>query len=276
MVTKCNGTCLINTDKINLLFDTLWEQYILLAPSALKIRNMFAKTQNKKIINDHIALRTINNEICNIEVLSKTFIELGYSKKENFNFENKHLNAYCFRHKNDIYPSIFISELKLNEMSDYTRNILSSSILDIPTNILNSNNIVSSGKHWSISYEVYNKLYKESEYAAWFYVFGFVANHFTISINHLEQFDTIEQVNNHLKQNNYKLNTAGGEIKGSKKVLLEQSSTLAEKVNVLFSDGEYKIPSCFYEFIKRHKNKEGVLYNSFITKSADKIFESTN
>ena len=81
MVTKCNGACVINANKINLLFDTLWEQYILLAPSALKIRNMFAKTQNKKIINDHIALRTINNEICNIEVLSKTFIELGYSKK---------------------------------------------------------------------------------------------------------------------------------------------------------------------------------------------------
>lgn len=263
-------------NKINKLFNTLWEQYILLAPQALEIRNMFQSTQNKEIINDHIALRTVNSDICNIEVLSKSFIELGYSQKENFNFENKHLNAYCFRHTNDIYPSIFISELKLNEMSDYVQEILNSSILAIPTEVLNSNNIVSSGRAWPISYDVYTKLYEQSEYAAWFYVFGFAVNHFTISINHLETFTTIEEVNDYLKGNQYNLNTSGGEIKGSEEVLLEQSSTLAEKIDIEFSDGIHKIPSCFYEFIKRHKDEKGILYNSFIVESADKIFESTN
>lgn len=45
---------------------------------------------------------------------------------------------------------------------------------------------------------------------------------------------------------------------------------------VNFSDGKKQIPSCYYEFAKRYKDSDGKLYQGFVAKSADKIFESTN
>ncbi|GIR11240.1 MAG: hypothetical protein CM15mP22_6600 [Gammaproteobacteria bacterium] len=35
------------------------------------------------------------------------------------------------------------------------------------------------GRKWEIDYEKYIELSKESEYAAWLYVWGFCPNHFT-------------------------------------------------------------------------------------------------
>ena len=128
----------------------------------------------------------------------------------------------------------------------------------------------------SISYEIYEQLREESEYAAWLYVFGYRANHFTVSINHLENFKGIGEVNSFLKSNGFTLNSSGGEIKGSPNQLLEQSSTLADRVKVTFGDGTFEIPLCYYEFAQRYKDTEGNLFNGFVAGSADKIFESTD
>jgi len=45
---------------------------------------------------------------------------------------------------------------------------------------------------------------------------------------------------------------------------------------VQFTDGKKEIPSCYFEFAKRYLLDSGELYQGFIAKSADKIFESTN
>jgi len=258
------------------LFDKLWKKYVVLAPDAIKIKELFQKTQQKPIINDHIALRTISNKKCNIDMISKNFTSLGYERKEYFNFESKNLDAYYFQHKNTNYPKVFISELRLSAFDIKVQNILNSAIEKIPNDVLHVDDIVSSGRHWDISYKVYNELYEQSEYAAWFYVFGFTANHFTIFINQLENFESIEEVNDFVKEHGYSLNVSGGEIKGSAEIMLEQSSTLAQSIEIEFIEGIYAIPSCFYEFAKRYEDKDGKLYQSFVTSSADKIFESTN
>ena len=108
------------------------------------------------------------------------------------------------------------------------------------------------------------------------YVWGFRANHFTIFINYLEKIDSIESLNTFLKEKGYKLNTSGGEIKGTREQLLKQSSTLADMVAVEFTEGSYNIPCCYYEFAERFEKSPGELYNGFIASSADKIFESTD
>jgi hypothetical protein len=77
-------------------------------------------------------------------------------------------------------------------------------------------------------------------------------------------------------QNGFMMNTAGGEIKGTKEELLKQSSIMADIVEVEFVEGKYRIPACYYEFAERFPLPDGKLYNGFIAKSADKIFESTN
>lgn len=119
-------------------------------------------------------------------------------------------------------------------------------------------------------------LLKESEYAAWTAAWGYRANHFTVSINYLAGFETIEAVNQKLIDANFEMNTTGGLVKGSPEVLLEQSSTLADNFNVKFSDCEMQIPSCFYEFALRYNKPDGEVYTGFVAASADKIFESTN
>ena len=127
-----------------------------------------------------------------------------------------------------------------------------------------------------LSFETYNRLREESEYAAWFYVFGFRANHFTVSVNALKKYNTIVKVNELLKENGFVLNTSGGEVKGEITDLLQQSSTMSDMVKVEFTEGIYEVPSCYYEFAQRYPDTNGELYSGFISKSADKIFESTN
>jgi hypothetical protein len=62
------------------------------------------------------------------------------------------------------------------------------------------------------------------------YVYGFRANHFTINVNALTNSKNLEELNAYLKENNWKMNGSGGEIKGTPEQLLEQSSTLADFV----------------------------------------------
>jgi hypothetical protein len=146
----------------------------------------------------------------------------------------------------------------------------------IPENFTEDPTFLCQGRPWDLKYSDYQILKEVSEYAAWMSAYGFRANHFTVSINHLKNFSGIHKVNQFLKDNGFELNAAGGEVKGSPEDLLEQSSTIAYNKVVEFKDGRYVIPSCYYEFAKRHQKPNGELFRGFVAGSADKIFESTN
>ena len=126
------------------------------------------------------------------------------------------------------------------------------------------------------SFNIYQKLREESEYAAWLYVNGFRANHFTVSVNALKKLDSIQKVNRFLKSKGFALNDAGGEIQGTPDELLEQSSIRAGIIKMQFREGVFEVPGCYYEFARRYPGPDGKLYSGFIAKSANKIFESTN
>ncbi|PLX13716.1 MAG: DUF1338 domain-containing protein, partial [Marinilabiliales bacterium] len=197
--------------------------------------------------------------------------------KGQYTFEEKKLYAKHYEHENPLYPRVFISQLKTKEFSKFLQEIVKNIIDEIPTKKLNSESLVYSGILWSTpSLEVYNQLKEESEYAGWLYVNGFRANHFTVSINNLDNYTSIESVNQLLKDNGFKLNDSGGEIKGTPEELLEQSSIKAGLVKRSFKEGSYEITGCYYEFAKRYPDEDGKLYSGFIAKSADKIFESTD
>ena len=144
---------------------------------------------------------------------------------------------------------------------------------DLPT----AENLIYSQNPWiKPSYKNYQQLREESEYAAWMYVFGFRANHFTVFVNFLENFQSLEELNNFLINNGFELNSSGGTIKGNEQLFLKQSSTLADKVKIRFEEGFYTIPACYYEFAQRFSLPNGELFQGFIANSADKIFESTD
>jgi hypothetical protein len=263
--------------RLNTIFSRLWTDYVSQNPSAGKIYGLFTD-EGEKVENDHIAFRTLGYPEIDIDVLALPFICNGYVPRGEYFFKDKHLYAKHFESSRDKNaPRIFISRLILSECSDFLQNTLREAFDKVKPEELNSTELIFSGSIFKpLSFDIYNKLREESEYAAWFYVFGFRANHFTVSINSLIKFNTIQGVNELLKKNGFILNNSGGEIKGSHEDLLQQSSTIADKVKVGFVEGFFEVPCCYYEFAKRYPDSTGKLYSGFVAKSADKIFESTD
>ncbi|WP_113905821.1 DUF1338 domain-containing protein [Aliidiomarina celeris] len=255
-------------------FEALWQDYISRTPSAAKVHQVLGK--GAAIINDHVAFRTFNLAPVQLETLAKHFEAMGYFANGDYHFEQKKLRAKHFEHSNPELPKIFISELLVEEFSPELQSFVKNIVAQIPVDAVNSPEFLFSGTHWNLDYSRYEQLLSESEYAAWLSAFGFCANHFTVSVNQLHDFDTLEHVNEQLKDAGFTLNTSGGEIKGSPDVFLEQSSTMADEIEVRFSDRVEKIPSCFYEFARRYELPNGGMYTGFVAASADKIFESTN
>ncbi len=259
------------------LLAALWEKYVAITPSALEIQKLFA-ANGETIHNDHIALRTYNDPRVNISVLEKPFVAAGYEAMGEYIFVEKKLFAKHYQHKTDkLAPKIFISELKLEECSEFLQTSVKALLDGCNPEVFQAEDLILKGRVWGdLSYPLYDKLREESEYAAWMYVYGFCANHFTVNVNELADFETLESVNDFLEQQGFKLNASGGKIKGTPAQLLEQSSTLGDKLETVFKEGVHLIPSCYYEFALRHPDENGDLYQGFIAASADKIFESTD
>jgi hypothetical protein len=259
------------------LLDKLWEQYTAITPSAEKIKALLSKN-GTPITNDHIALRTYNDPRVNLEVLEKSFLDRGYESCGTYDFVSKKLFARHYEHRFDNgAPSIFISELKLEMCSAGLQRIVKEILDSCDANLFSQPDLVLKGRVWGKpSYPLYSILREESEYAAWMYVFGFRANHFTVSVNDLADFETVESLNKFLEREGWKLNISGGKIKGSAAELLEQSSTLGDVLGIEFKEGRHYIPTCYYEFARRYRDENGNLFKGFITSSANKIFESTD
>ncbi|MDN5216644.1 DUF1338 domain-containing protein [Fulvivirgaceae bacterium BMA12] len=258
------------------LLGFLWEEYQKNTPSAGRIHKLLAE-KGEKVVNDHIALRTVNLPPVSLDRIAEVLSDLGYAAKDDYDFPEKRLKARHFEREDKKGPKIFVSELILQNFSQQLQEQLTICFHQIPLGLLSTGAFIYSGRTWgTISYKTYLSLLKESEYAAWLYVYGFCVNHFTVDVGQLNTLDSLQKMNDFLKQNGFTLNQTGGEIKGSPAQLLEQSSIMADNKWIRFAEGTYEIPSCYYEFAKRYADADGKLFDGFIAKSADKIFESTN
>ncbi len=249
------------------------------------------------IENDHIAFRTMGVPQLGIQSLEKIFLHYGYTKKDYLYFEQKKLNAYWYAPPTDKHPRIFISELRIDDLSDdvqkiirsYTDEVLSDPVLDLN---LDDAKAVDAFLHKGLwrtpTIEDYEKLAEESEYASWVIFNHYYLNHFTISVHNLpEGYNTMEKFDDFLEKNGFKLNTSGGRIKVSPDGKLRQSSTVAKMIEASFANGETKlIPGSYVEFAERlvldefkHLPKDQIkrehLRDGFEAGNADKIFEST-
>jgi len=261
--------------KLAALLDKMWADYLDINPEARSIYQLFLK-EGERIENDHIALRTFNHPRVSLDVVSRPFLLAGYVYSGDYHFPEKKLYAKHYQHPDPTLPKIFISELLLEKFSPELQKTIHLLVDQIPEGAENQFDFVSSGRPWNVDSKTYQNLLKESEYAAWVAAFGYRPNHFTVFVNKLKKFNNLTELNSMLKAQGYKLNASGGEIKGSREVCLEQSSTMANSIEVSFSDKVLSIPACYYEFAKRYPMSNGELYQGFVAASADKIFESTN
>jgi hypothetical protein len=260
---------------LNQLLKTLWKDYGQLNPSAVRVHDILTR-RGETVLNDHVALRTYDDKKIDLHQMAKVFIKHGYVAKGEYVFVEKKLFALHFEHQDLNLPKIFISHLESSKLSTSSQKIISSLVAQVPEGSNERPDFCVSGRPWKVTHKEYSQLLEESEYAAWMAAFGFRVNHFTVNVNALKGFKDLQSLNEFIKAQGYKLNASGGEIKGSKAVYLEQSSTLADKVKVKFEDGTFEIPSVYYEFALRYPLADGKLYQGFVEKSADKIFESTD
>lgn len=253
--------------------------------------------QQSEIINDHIAFRTLGLPNLGIDSFEKIFLHYGYVKRDCYYFEGKKLNAYWYSPPTENYPRIFMSELRVNDLSEQAQEIINhytQHISSDPVDRLDLNDSKAVGDFfydplWNLpALTDYKILLEESEYAAWVIYNRYYLNHYTISVHNLpSDYNTVEKFNTFLESIGIVLNSSGGKIKVSKDGLLKQSSTVAEMIQAEFVNGEqYEIAGSYVEFAERlplpqiSNLENGTLSqvhrrDGFESANADKIFEST-
>jgi Domain of unknown function (DUF1338) len=250
-----------------------------------------------EIENDHIAFRSLGVPHLGITSLEKIFVHLGYVRRDPYYFSAKKLNAFWYAPPEPHLPRIFLSELRVDDLPErskavvyrYTRTIEADPVdaLDLG-DAAAIDRFLHSG-NWPVpSWEDYQLLAADSEYASWAIYNRYYLNHFTISVHNLPAgYNTVAGFNRFLEQHGFVLNDSGGKIKMSPDGGLLQSSTVARMVTAEFAGGQRKeIPGSYVEFaerrvlpafahlpasaIRREHRREG-----FEAGNADKIFEST-
>lgn len=257
------------------LLDRLWEDYVASTPQALRIHQLLA-SRGERIGNDHVALRTVDLGGLGLGALARPFELAGWQPRDPYRFDDKKLNARYWQHPDPALPKVFISELCVAELSARAQELLAGLVAQVPAGFAEREDLPWAGRPWQLPHATYVELLAESEYAAWVAAFGFRTNHFTVDVRQLSTFASLPELNAFLEQHGFALNRSGGVIKGTPADHLEQSSTLADSIDVSFDDGVRRLPSCYYEFALRHPLPDGALFQGFVPASANRIFESTD
>ena len=291
----------MNTTTLETVLSGLMRRYTERVPDVAQI--LEAMQQNKligspdEIENDHIAFRTLGVPHLGLTSFEKIFKALGYTRRDHYHFAGKKLDAYWYSPPSEKLPRIFVSELRVADLSESARAIITSytdAIQSDPVDALDLTNPleIDAFLHaplWRLpTLADYLELAKESEYAAWVIHNRYYLNHYTISVHNLPApFNTLEKFNEFLESRGVVLNTSGGKIKKSPDGLLLQSSTVAEMLEAEFADQQHHtISGSYVEFaerivlpqfanlepsqLTREHRREG-----FEAGNADKIFEST-
>lgn len=211
------------------ILDALFAVYAQRVPDVKKITQAMVDkglvSSQADIINDHVAFRTMGVKNLGIASFEKIFLAHGYEKRDSFYFEVKKLDANWYAPPTPDLPRVFISELKVDQLSKTTQKIIykyTNTVKSDPVDQLDVMDAKAVATYfqtplWELpSLEDYEHLLTESEYAAWVIYNRYYLNHYTISVHDLPQaYNTLEPFNSFLTSIGIQLNTSGGEIKTS-------------------------------------------------------------
>ncbi|WP_097128636.1 DUF1338 domain-containing protein [Spirosoma fluviale] len=294
------------TQTLDAVLDGLMSRYSERVPDVHKVIDAMIATgiiqSAEEIENDHIAFRTMGVPNMGLASFGKIFAHYGYERRDEFNFIGKKLTAYWYSPPAPHYPRIFVSELRVHELSDKAQRIIhnyTDTVTSDPVDSLDLDDAEAVDRFlhqplWQTpTLADYQTLLAESEYAAWVIYNRYYLNHFTISVHNLKPgYNTIDEFVAFLESNGLRLNSAGGTIKVSPDGGLRQASTVAQMIDAEFAGvagspaDTFRIAGSYVEFaerrilpefqhlpadqITRQHRREG-----FETGNADKIFEST-
>ncbi len=248
--------------------------------------------------NDHVAFRTFGVPGLGIAAIERLVRTSGYERRDDFRFEAKRLDATWFAPPLASLPRIFVSELRVDELSPTARRLVASyadavarerARLCDPQDADSIDAFLQRTPWPTPTYAAYRTLLDESEYAAWVLAFGHMLNHQTFSVHTMRNgYHDIETLVGELGRAGHALAESGGAIKTSADGLLRQASTRADDIAYAFACGRTgRIAGSYVEFaergifaafadlpldaIERHHRRDG-----FETQNADRIFESTD
>ena len=167
------------------------------------------------------------------------------------------LTLTSFRHPNQDYPAILVSELDVDSLDKQSQALLQGLIKPIETQSLLGT------RPWSsLCSSDYHQLENTSPFAAWFSLFGLTASFWSVDINQLDRQSDMPKLIKLLIEEGYPLSNNNGLISGSPEALMEQVATLPDQIEFSFADGlRKKVPSGCYCFSLRYKTPAGKLYN---------------
>lgn len=291
------------------LFDELWVRYRERVSYVQTYEEVIAR-HGATFVNDHIAFRTFATQdpMAGIASLSRIFEALGYQPAGCYQFPDKHLSAIHFQHPHPEFPKLFISELRVWELSDAAQKLIgkvtSTHREPIPLDVLSKlsrleGKAASDAGEDSLLSRVVDEVHnlpwtlpeksdvdaanKESQYAAWVLVHGYNVNHFTSLINShgVEALGDIEKTIDALKAAGVPMKS---EIEGTKGSKLRQSATAAVEIEVpVKSNGkETKAPwsYAYFELAERGnvsdpETGKPARFEGFLGPQATQLFEMT-
>ena len=262
----------LGTENLIRLLHTQWVGYRGMSSKIGGICKYIGERWDKDMFEtiDHFAIRTLNLNGISMEDRAVFFKTNGYEYKGGFEFPEKKIIAQYFQHPDARLPKVFISELQVDQLSLSSRKLLESLFKDVTIGSCD----LECPPPLNISSDSYLSLREESQYAAWISVFGFQPNHYALLVNSLGKKVSIQGVMNALRELPVGIDF-NCNVMGSKHAKVEQFSTNSDWVEFEFLDKRELIPGPYLEFIQRHPDETGALYQGYLEGNANKLFEST-
>jgi 2-oxoadipate dioxygenase/decarboxylase-like protein len=229
------------------LLDRLWDRYAAHVPYA----RTFVQLAEGNFRNDHVAFRSLD-----LRPIAAVFEGLGWKRAGEYDFAETHLNAIHLSKPGE--PRVFVSELRVRELSQRAQAILEQLPPDAPWDGTPG---WFRGPGLTPSESEVLELEKESQYAAWLLLFGREVNHFTASVPDVALWQQ-------------KMKDAGipmkDEIEGAPGAGLRQTATKAAPRRVKLRDRERDWPYAYLEIAERNGGFDG-----FVTSQARQLFDMT-
>ena len=304
--TRCveNAKTPIRRDVFAAAWHELLKRYLVRTPTASRaIAHLDGL--GARVHNDHIALRSFvdSGGHSGLAYLDRVFTAFGYAAQDDIVIPSLPVNARWYEPPAETdWPKVFVSELRTGELPAEAAKIVFSHVdgfyggRGVPT--LRDALAAASGAPladlldeppWRpTAAEVAAvrgadggdaALRGATEYASWTLTHGHRINHLTILHNALgleAAVPTLAALNARMIADlGFEFNKAGGSdglTQGSVASRLEQSSTVADHIEVTFGCGkEERLPCAFLELIQRHDGFRG-----FLGQNAKGIFASTH
>ncbi len=282
------------------LFDHLWKEYRDRVDYARAYEDVL-KERGGTFTNDHIAFRTFaaQDKWSGIASIARPFETLGYRAAGAYDFPDKHLTSIHFAPPSENLPKLFVSELRVWELSARARRIALAAaakaapgltdaelagLSDLPGIPARAREkllrrwAAQFGRRWPAPKAADAlALEKESQFGAWVLLHGHTVNHFTAAVHShgVTELDDIDKTVAALKRAGVPMKP---EIEGEPGSKLRQSSTQAVVIPVEMRAGARVVKKpwtyAYFEIAERPL-LDGKRFEGFLGGQATNLFEMT-